>query len=143
MKQNPNKLKYKKNHRPSSSNLYLIQQKTFYPLKGFLALKSLENAKLTYKQIEACRKSVRRVLKKQGNVFLRVFTDISLTKKSVASRMGKGKGAHYVWVTLIKKGQIICEVSAVTVDIINSSLKALKAASSKLPVKTKIIYNYY
>ena len=96
MKQNPSKLKFKKNHKPSSSNLYLIQQKTFYPLKGFLALKSLENAKLTYKQIEACRKSVRRVLKKQGNVFLRVFTDISLTKKSVASRMGKGKGAHYV-----------------------------------------------
>ena len=143
MKQNPSKLKFKKNHRPSLSNLYLIQQKTFYPLKGFLALKSLENAKLTYKQIEACRKSVRRVLKKQGNVYLRVFTDISLTKKSVASRMGKGKGAHYVWVALIKKGQVICEVSAVTVDIINSSLKALKAASSKLPVKTKIIYNYY
>jgi len=143
MKQNPSNLKFKKNHRPSSSNLYLIQQKIFYPLKGFLALKSLENAKLTYKQIEACRKSIRRVLKKQGNVFLRVFTDISLTKKSVASRMGKGKGAHNVWVALIKKGQIICEVSAVNVDIISSSLKALKAASSKLPVKTKIIYNYY
>lgn len=143
MKQNPSNLKFKKNHRPSSSNLYLIQQKIFYPLKGFLALKSLENVKLTYKQIEACRKSIRRVLKKQGNVFLRVFTDISLTKKSVASRMGKGKGAHNVWVALIKKGQIICEVSAVNVDIISSSLKALKSASSKLPVKTKIIYNYY
>jgi ribosomal protein L16/L10AE len=46
-------------------------------------------------------------------------------------------------VALIKKGQIICEVSAVNVDIISSSLKALKSASSKLPVKTKIIYNYY
>lgn len=143
MKQNPSKLKFKKNHRPSSSNLYLKQQKTFHPLKGFLALKTLENSKLTYNQIEACRKSIRRVLKKRGNVFLRVFTDISLTKKSVASRMGKGKGAHNIWVCLIKKGQIICEISSLSVDIINSSLKALKAASSKLPVKTKIIYNFY
>lgn len=143
MKQNPSKLKYKKNHRPSSSNLHLIQQKTFYPLKGFLALKSLENAKLTYSQIEACRKSIRRVLKKRGNVFLRVFTDISLTKKSVASRMGKGKGAHHVWISLIKKGQIICEISSLSIDIINRSYKALKAASSKLPVKTRIIYNFY
>lgn len=96
MKQNPSKLKYKKNHRPSSSNLYLIQQKTFHPLKGYLALKSLENAKLTYNQIEACRKSIRRIFKKRGTIFLRVFTDISLTKKSVASRMGKGKGVHHV-----------------------------------------------
>jgi large subunit ribosomal protein L16 len=94
MKQNPSKLKFKKNHRPSSSNLYLTQQKTFHPIKGFLAIKSIENAKLTYNQIEACRKSIRRILKKRGNVFLRVFTDISLTKKSVASRMGKGKGSH-------------------------------------------------
>jgi large subunit ribosomal protein L16 len=96
MKQNPSKLKYKKNHKPSYSNLFLIQQKTFHPLKGLMALKALENTKLTYNQIEACRKSIRRILKKKGNVFLRVFTDISLTKKSVASRMGKGKGNHKV-----------------------------------------------
>lgn len=143
MKQNPSKLKYKKNHKPAYSNLYLKQQKTFYPLKGVLALQTVENSKLTYNQIEACRKSVRRVLKKQGNVFLRVFTDISLTKKSVASRMGKGKGAHSVWVSMVKKGQVICEISGISFDIWNLSLKALKGASSKLPVKTKIICNYY
>jgi large subunit ribosomal protein L16 len=96
MKQNPSKLKYKKNHKPSSLNLYLAQQKTFYPLKGFIALKSIENGKLTYNQIEACRKSLRRELQKKGNIFLRVFTDISLTKKPVATRMGKGKGSHNI-----------------------------------------------
>lgn len=94
MKQQPSKLKYKKNHRPALSNLYLAQQKTFYPLSGFLALKSIENGKLTYSQIESCRKSIRRVLQKKGNILLRVFTDISITKKPVATRMGKGKGAH-------------------------------------------------
>jgi large subunit ribosomal protein L16 len=76
-------------------------------------------------------------------VFLRVFTDISLTKKSVASRMGKGKGSHNKWVCLIKKGQVVCEIAFLTVDIISSSLKALKSASSKLPIKTKIIFNFY
>lgn len=96
MKQNPSRLKYKKNHKPAFSNLFLKQQKTFYPLKGVLAIQSLENNKLTYNQIEACRKSIRRILKKQGNVLLRVFTDISLTKKPVATRMGKGKGGHSV-----------------------------------------------
>jgi large subunit ribosomal protein L16 len=94
MKQYPSKLKFKKNHRPSFSNTYLAQQKVFYPLKGILAIKSIDNGKLTYKQIEACRKSIRRILEKKGNVFLRVFTNISVTKKSVASRMGKGKGPH-------------------------------------------------
>jgi ribosomal protein L16 len=96
MKQNPSKLKYKKNHKPAVSNLYLKQQKTFFPLKGLLAIQSLENNKLTYNQIEACRKTIRRILRKQCNVILRVFTDISLTKKSVASRMGKGKGNHSI-----------------------------------------------
>ena len=96
MKQYPSKLKYKKNHKPAALNLYLKQHKTFYPLKGLLALQSIENGKLTYNQIEACRKSIRRVLKKQGSILLRVFTNISVTKKAVSSRMGKGKGAHHI-----------------------------------------------
>jgi large subunit ribosomal protein L16 len=95
MKQNPSRLKYKKNHKPSSSNLYLSEQKNFNSTKGNLILKSLENGKLTYNQIEACRKTIRRILKKQGVVYLRVFTNVSITKKPVASRMGKGKGSHY------------------------------------------------
>lgn len=143
MKQQPSKLKYKKNHRPSSSNLYLAQQKTFYPLIGFLALKSIDNGKLTYNQIEACRKSIRRILQKKGNIVLRVFTDISITKKPVASRMGKGKGSHNKWISIIKKGQVICEVSGISVESLSRCIKALKAASSKLSVRTTIINNYY
>jgi len=96
MKQNPSRLKYKKNHKPSISNLYLAEQKNFCSIKGHLILKSIENGKLTYNQIEACRKTVRRILKKQGAVFLRVFTNVSITKKPIASRMGKGKGSHHI-----------------------------------------------
>lgn len=94
MKQYPSRLKYKKNHKSSSSILFLEEQKNFQPLKGFIVLKSLENYKLTYNQIEACRKSIRRSLKKKGIIFIRLFTNISITKKPLASRMGSGKGSH-------------------------------------------------
>ena len=143
MKQNPSRLKYKKNHKVSSLNLFLNEQKNFYPNQGILTLRSLENSKLTYNQIEACRKSIRRVLKKQGTILIRIFTNISVTKKSVASRMGKGKGAHYIWKAIVKKGQIICEVICPSIEKYNLSIKAFKSASSKLPFKTKIGFNYY
>jgi len=94
MKQYPSRIKYKKNHKLTSSLLYLEENKNFYPYKGLISLKASENCKLTYNQIEACRKSIRRSLRKQGFIFLRVFTNISLTKKPLASRMGKGKGSH-------------------------------------------------
>jgi len=94
MKQQPSRLKYKKYHKPSASCLYLFEQKNIIPIKGQLALKALENKRITYNQLEACRKSVRRMLKKNGLVFIRIFTYHSLTKKPLASRMGKGKGSH-------------------------------------------------
>jgi len=143
MKQYPSRLKYRKNHKISFSNLYLKQQKTFNTIRGILSLKSIENGRLNYKQIEACRKAIRRMMKKQGIVFLRVFTNISLTKKPVATRMGKGKGSHDIWVTVIRKGQIIVELIFFSILNYNLSLKALKSGSSKLPVKTKINFNYF
>ena len=143
MKQYPSRLKYKKNHKPSFSNLYLSEQKNFYSMKGTLVSKSIENGRLTYQQIEACRKTIRRILKKQGKVYLRVFTNVSITKKPVASRMGKGKGAHFNWICLIKKGQVICEVICYLSKTLNLGLKALKSASSKLPFKTNIFFNFY
>jgi large subunit ribosomal protein L16 len=94
MKLNPNNLKFKKFHKAPASNLYLKEQKLFFPLYGGFALKALAVGKLTLKQIEACRKSVRRSVKKEGRVWVRVFAYQSLTKKSLGSRMGKGKGNH-------------------------------------------------
>jgi large subunit ribosomal protein L16 len=94
MKQYPSRLKYKKNHKPSSFLLYSEEKKNFNAIKGSLVLKSLENCRLNYNQIEACRKSIRRILKKKGIIIIRLFTNISLTKKPIASRMGSGKGNH-------------------------------------------------
>ena len=143
MKQYPSRLKFKKNHRPSLSTLYLKEAKLFYPEKGVMMLQSLENYKLTFNQLESCRKCIRRIIEKQGVVFLRVFTNISVTKKPVATRMGKGKGSHHIWMAVIKRGQIICELICPSIEKFNISFKALKAASTKLPVRTKINHNFY
>jgi large subunit ribosomal protein L16 len=96
MKQQPSRLKYKKYHKPPASCLYLSEQKNIIPIKGLLGLKALENKRITYNQLEACRKSIKRMLKKDGSVFLRIFTYHSMTKKPLASRMGKGKGSHNI-----------------------------------------------
>ena len=143
MKQQPSRLKYKKYHKPSSSCLYLLEQKNIIPNRGFLALKALENKRITFNQLEACRKSVRRILKKNGLVFLRIFTYHSITKKPLATRMGKGKGTHHIWVAPIKKGQVICEVTTFFLEKINLGKKALKSGGSKLPLKTNIIFSSY
>lgn len=142
MKQYPSRLKYKKNHKPSFSILSLEDQKTFNPLKGSILLKSLENSRLTYNQIEACRKSIRRALKKKGIIIIRLFTNISLTKKPIASRMGSGKGSHSLWIAYIKRGQVLCEFVNFTYNI-QKIMTAFVEASYKLPIKSRISYNYY
>lgn len=94
MKQQPSKLKFKKNHKVSFSFFRLKDNKNFLPLFGRFALKSLVSGKLMFKQIEAGRKSIRRNINKQGFVNIRVFTSKSVTRKPLAMRMGKGKGNH-------------------------------------------------
>jgi large subunit ribosomal protein L16 len=63
-------------------------------LFGKFCIKAMEPGKLTFKQIEAARKSIRRSVKKSGKIFIRVFTNKSVSKKSIGIRMGKGKGGH-------------------------------------------------
>ncbi len=135
MKQNPSRLKYKKNHKTKYSFFKLDDKKTFIIINGIYGLKCLESGKLNLKQIEAGRKSIRRNVKKAGNLWIRVFTSKSITKKPIATRMGKGKGNHSEWICPVKKGQIIYELSGVSSNI---SVKALRQASNKMPFKTKI-----
>jgi len=140
MKQYPKKLKFKKYHRLAKSILFLNEQKIFYPLFGSFALRSLECGSLTYKQIEACRKSLKRNVDKKENIYLRAFTNFPVTKKSLGARMGKGKGNFSYWKCPIKAGQIICEVGCFSEM---NAIKALKSASWRLPFKTKIVKACY
>jgi len=136
MKQQPSKLKYKKNHKIKKSFFYLKEQKRFIPYFGNYALKAVEAGKLTFKQIEACRKSIKRKIKRYGGLIIRVFTSYSITKKAVGIRMGKGKGNHSYWMCAVRAGQIICEIFCI------SPLKAylaLSGAVNKLPIKVKLV----
>ncbi|UDG80494.1 50S ribosomal protein L16 [Candidatus Annandia pinicola] len=103
---------------------------------GKFALKAITRGRITSRQIEAARRSMSRYVKKEGKIWIRIFPDKPITKKPLEVRMGKGKGNVEYWVILIKPGRILYEIDGVNQDI---AYKALKIASSKLPVKTILI----
>jgi len=103
---------------------------------GEYGLEALEPVRMTAQQIEAIRVTISRKLKKVGKMFLRVFPDKPVTKKPAETRMGKGKGNPELWVAVVKRGRIICEVSGLT-DI--ESRDVLRSAAYKLPMKTRIV----
>lgn len=140
MKQYPSRLKFKKNQKPAASLLYLWDNKTFYSIKGNFLIKSIENAPLTYNQLESCRRAIKRKIKRQGSILIRLFTNISRTKKPLATRMGKGKGNHSYWQCQVKAGQVICEVLCKNQML---GWLAVKEAAKKLPVKVSITYKFY
>ena len=82
------------------------------------------------------RVTVSRNFKKDRKFFLRIFPDKPVTKKPAETRMGKGKGNPELWVAVVKRGRIICEVSGLTEQ---EAQEALKSARYKLPVKTKFV----
>lgn len=135
MKQNPARLKYRKNHKYSKSFYILENEGGCYPLKGNYYVCSSESGYLTFKQIEACRKTLRRQTKGIGELWIRVFTFVSKTKKGIGTRMGKGKGVHSIWLCPIRKGQVLFEIAGLTeLD----SKGALERVRDRLPIKTEI-----
>lgn len=88
---NVNRWKFKKLHKPNNSFFTLTEKKMFVALNGQYAIQALEPGKLTFKQIESCRRTLRRTLGKTAQVWLRIFTSIPVSQKSIASRMGKVK----------------------------------------------------
>jgi len=140
MKQTPSNLKYKKYHKPNINVFNLVTQNSFLPMFGFWGLQSLDACRITFNQLEAARRSIRRTTKKSGRLWINLFTNFSITKKAVGSRMGNGKGAISHWVCPVRKGQILYELSGVRGDL---AIRALLNAGSKLPVKTKVVKLIY
>lgn len=103
---------------------------------GSFAIKALEPAWITSRQIEAARVAVTRRMKRDGKVWIRIFPDKPVSKKPLETRMGKGKGAPEFWVAVVKPGRIMFEVDGVSKEL---AYEALKLASYKLPIKTKIV----
>ena len=103
---------------------------------GSFAIKTLDAGWLTSRQIEAARIAVTRYMKREGQIWIRIFPDKPLTKKPAEVRMGKGKGAPELWVAPIKPGRILFEAEGVPLEV---AKEALRLAAQKLPVKTKFV----
>jgi large subunit ribosomal protein L16 len=101
---------------------------------GAFAIKSLEPGWITSRQIEAARIAMTRAMKRQGQVWIRIFPDKPITKKPAEVRMGKGKGAPEYWVAVVKPGRILFEAGGVELEL---AKEALRLAQQKLPIKTK------
>ena len=103
---------------------------------GSFGIKSLEPGWITSRQLEAARIAVTRKMKREGQVWIRIFPDKPITKKPLEVRMGKGKGAPEYFVAVVKPGRVLFEVSGVPVAV---AKEALRLAAQKLPVTTKFI----
>lgn len=103
---------------------------------GSFALKSLEYAWMTGRQIEAARVAMNRYMKREGQVWIRIFPDKPITKKPAEVRMGKGKGNPEYWAAIVKPGRILFEIDGVSTEV---AQEALRLAAQKLPVKTKFL----
>ncbi len=103
---------------------------------GSFGVKSLEAAWITSRQIEAARIAVTRYMKREGQVWIRIFPDKPVTKKPAEVRMGKGKGAPEYWVAVVRPGRIIFEAEGVPLEV---AKEALRLAAQKLPVQTRFV----
>jgi len=103
---------------------------------GSFGIKILEEVWLTGRQIEAARQAVTRHMKREGQIWIRVFPDKPITKKPAEVRMGKGKGAPEGFVCPITPGRIIIEAEGVPFDV---AKEALRLAAQKLPVTTRFV----
>jgi|TARA_B110000116_G_scaffold260249_1_gene263155 large subunit ribosomal protein L16 len=103
---------------------------------GTFGIKALEECWITARQIEAARIAVTREMKRQGQVWIRIFPDKPVTKKPAEVRMGKGKGAPEYWAAVVRPGRILFEIDGVDFE---SAKEALRLAAQKLPIKTKFI----
>ena len=101
---------------------------------GSFALKSMEAGWITARQLEAARVAVTRAMKREGQVWIRIFPDKPITRKPAEVRMGKGKGAPEYWVAVVKPGTILIEAGGVTIA---TAKEALALGEGKLPIKTK------
>ena len=103
---------------------------------GSFGIKSMEPAWITSHQIEASRIAVTRYMKREGQVWIRVFPDKPVTKKPAEVRMGKGKGAPEYWVAVVRPGRMLFEAEGVPLEV---AKEALRLAAQKLPVQTKFV----
>ena len=129
----PKKTKYRKMQKGRMKGL---SQRGHQLSNGMFGVKALDAVFVTSRQIEAARIAATRYMKREGQLWIKIFPDKPITKKPLEVRMGKGKGALDHYVAVVKPGRILFEISGVSIDV---AKEALRLASQKLPVKTKFV----
>jgi len=131
----PKRVKYRKVQK-GKGNMTGNSQRGHRLSNGMFGIKALEQDLLTSRQIEAARIAATRHMKREGQLWIKIFPDKPITKKPLEVRMGKGKGAPEYFVAVVKPGRIMFEVGGVPAHI---AKEALRLAAQKLPVKTKFV----
>ena len=103
---------------------------------GSFGIKTLDEAWITGRQIEAARQAISRFMKREGQIWIRIFPDKPITKKPAEVRMGKGKGAPEMFVARISPGRLLFEAEGVSLEV---AKEALRLGAQKLPVATKFV----
>ncbi|MES2616408.1 MAG: 50S ribosomal protein L16 [Bacteroidota bacterium] len=129
----PKRTKFRKQHKGRVKGLATRGHRLSF---GTFGLKSMEPSWITARQIEAARVALTRFMKREGQVWIRIFPDKPITKKPAEVRMGKGKGAPEYWVAIVKPGTIMFEVTGVPLAI---AQEGMALAAQKLPVATKFV----
>ena len=131
----PKRVKYRKVQK-AKGNMNGISGRGHQLSNGMFGIKSVDQNLLTSRQIEAARIAATRYMKREGQLWIKIFPDKPITKKPLEVRMGKGKGAPDHFVAVIKPGRILFEVGGVPMKV---AKEALRLAAQKLPVRTKFI----
>lgn len=129
----PKRTKYRRPHRVSYEGKAKGGTKIAF---GEYGLQALEGAWITNRQIESARIAMTRYMKRYGKVWIKIFPHLAKTAKPLEVRMGSGKGAPESWVAVVKPGKIMFEIAGVSEEV---AREALRLASHKLPIKTKIV----
>ena len=129
----PKRVKYRRVHRGRMTGKALRGNTLAY---GEFGLQATEPGWITSNQIEAARIAMTRFTKRSGQVWIKIFPDKPVTKKPAETRMGSGKGSPEYWVSVVKPGRIMFEIAGVSEEV---AREALRLASHKLPIKTKVV----
>ena len=129
----PKRVKYRRVQRGRMKGKALRGNKVTY---GDYGLQALEPAWITSNQIEAARVAMTRYCKRFGKVWIKIFPDKPVTQKPAETRMGSGKGSPEYWVAVVKPGRVMFEIAGVSEE---TAREALRLASYKLPIKSKIV----
>ncbi len=129
----PNRTKYRRPHRLSYEGKAKAGREVAFGEYGLVAM---EGSYISNRQIEAARVAMTRYMNRGGNVWIKIFPHLAITKKPLEVRMGSGKGAPEGWVAVVQKGRVMFEIGGVSEEI---AREAFRLASHKLPVKCKFI----